>query len=83
MAYSSNTFKIPKIREITARFDGDEFAPIEMSYDEILYDSRTMTYQSRDQYYKIQELEKKLIIKDKEKEKSLKSLIGYFYQRNR
>ncbi len=51
--------------------------------NDIFLDPDTMTYKSSAQSLEIKELNRKLEEKEKEREKSLESIIGYFYKENR
>lgn len=51
-------------------------------YDEVWLDPITLTYKTRHQEEQIQELKEQLENKKKEREKSLKSIIGYFYKKS-
>lgn len=50
-------------------------------YDTILYNPHTNTFESLEQKRKIEKLESELKKKEVEREKSLQSIIAYFYKR--
>jgi len=50
-------------------------------YEEVYYDWNTMTYKTKSQEIENQILQNKLRMKEEDRKKSLKSIIGYFYKR--
>jgi len=62
--------------------NSDEYRNCDFNkYDTIIYSPETNTYQSVNQMRRIRELESQLEDKKKEREKSLESIISYFYKR--
>jgi hypothetical protein len=72
-------YKLPIIPEPrVVRGDFDQPTPIE--YDEVIYDYRTNRYLTLSQQNEIDRLQKELEIKEKKRNDSVKSIIGYFYK---
>jgi len=75
MSYRLPIIPEPKIMK------GDEFDKTSvMEYDEIMFDPRTNRYLTLFQQKEINNLKKELEEKKKACDKSIKSIIGYFYK---
>lgn len=54
--------------------------PDRMGHDEVWYDYNTMTYKTASSEYRIQQLQQEAKEKEKTRNESVKSIIGYFYK---
>lgn len=77
MAAFSNDVRFPRPPRISSGYG----EPSLSKYDEVWFDPNTLTYKTRHQEEQIRELKEQLENKKKEREKSLKSIIGYFYKK--
>ena len=66
--------------EVTVRNGYDFDTPSVMGYDEVIFDPRSNRYLTLSQQNEIETLRKELEEKKKQRNDSIKSIIGYFYK---
>lgn len=75
-----NRYKLPIVPMPTVRNGYDFDQPSVMKYDEVIFDYRTNRYLTLSQQNEIENLRKELEEKKKQRNESVKSIIGYFYK---
>lgn len=66
--------------ETQAQYQPRDFLPTQQQYDEVYRDHGTMMFRTRSQDNEIRRLQDALADKKIERERSVKSIIGYFYK---